>query len=321
MTNKFRLGGGISDQISERFEKQSDNELRDLVYCRVIKEDVHRNIMNRMNSSLNERLRMLQAGIQSLSIQEMAGQLEQKRGMSIAEIIMRKFRHQMSISKWNIDFGPDLDREARLFVVDRGVVRHTNQAYFEFLERIGVKRDEEMSKYCRFLKKVWAVSFDGIAIFVCKAPTRLRLDQRGQPHSTKGEAILWRDGTKNYFLYGVNFSNELWRMITDGSMSCLAILMLDNIEQRMAALKLYGAERILEELDARLIDESRRGNRLYEIRNTTLNMVIKLLKYRDPSTGRSYASFVPGGMLRADQAMAWKFYLSEYEYSSLRIEA
>lgn len=72
---------------------------------------------------------------------------------------------------------------------------------------------------------------------------------------------------------------------------------------------------------ARLIDSSSRGNRLYESRNIISRTLTKLLQYQDPSTGRTYVSFVPPEMRRADQAMAWKFYLSEREYSTLRIEA
>ena len=102
--------------------------------------------------------------------------------------------------------------------------------------------------------------------------------------------------------------------------------------------------------DAKLINASRRGNELYGIdTRTTLTVkypngleftffkgtpnlwrfssvdtqrsILKILYYCDPSTGRSYVSFVPEHFNMADSAMAWKFCLTDDEYSGLEAEA
>ena len=49
--------------------------------------------------------------------------------------------------------------------------------------------------------------------------------------------------------------------------------------------------------------------------------MMKILYYRDPSTKKTYISFVPDEINKADDAMAWKFHLTRAEYDRLYIEA
>ena len=49
--------------------------------------------------------------------------------------------------------------------------------------------------------------------------------------------------------------------------------------------------------------------------------MMKILYYRDPSTKKTYISFVPDEINKADDAMAWKFHLTRAEYDRLHIEA
>ena len=93
---------------------------------------------------------------------------------------------------------------------------------------------------------------------------------------------------------------------------------------------------------AKKIDSSKRGNVLYGIStHTTLAVqypsglvsvdvdasgdtsgrILKILCYRDPSTKKTYISFVPGEINKADTAMAWKFHLTRAEYDTLHVEA
>ena len=77
---------------------------------------------------------------------------------------------------------------------------------------------------------------------------------------------------------------------------------------------------LIDQLDGILIDRSKRGNELLEVdmfqpRNA------KILRYRDPTTDENYACFVPTHIYRADEAMAWKFFLTEEEYDGMRVEA
>ena len=66
---------------------------------------------------------------------------------------------------------------------------------------------------------------------------------------------------------------------------------------------------------AKLIDASRRGNELYSIGTIIRGRSLRLIKYRDPSTGQAYACFVPSHTNKADHGMAWKFHLTPREYS------
>jgi len=57
---------------------------------------------------------------------------------------------------------------------------------------------------------------------------------------------------------------------------------------------------------AKLIDASRRGNELYSIDTIIRGRSLRLVKYRDPSTGQPYICFVPNHINKADHGMAWK---------------
>lgn len=72
---------------------------------------------------------------------------------------------------------------------------------------------------------------------------------------------------------------------------------------------------------AKLIDASRRGNELYSINTIIHGKSLRLVKYRDPSTGQPYLCFVPPHINKADHGMAWKFRLTPREYGGMRNEA
>ena len=107
-------------------------------------------------------------------------------------------------------------------------------------------------------------------------------------------------------------------------------LSIPNGGQRYKSIEHYGIKAgytdkdafliLIGELDGILIDSSKRGNELFEVdmfqpRNA------KILRYRDPSTDEIYACFVPTDIIKADEAMAWKFFLTEEQYDGMRVEA
>ena len=120
---------------------------------------------------------------------------------------------------------------------------------------------------------------------------------------------------------------------TPGVIQFLSIL---DGGERYTAVKNYGMKKgytennflmvLVDELDGRLIDRSKRGNELYEVDMFQPNNA-KILRYRDPSTGEIYAQTVDehdergADINTADAAMAWKFWCSEEEYDGMRIEA
>lgn len=76
------------------------------------------------------------------------------------------------------------------------------------------------------------------------------------------------------------------------------ILELENIEQRMAALRIFGADKLIDEAHAELISESKRGNMLYRIpaERELFRDDAFFLRYQCVSTGRIYVSGVPASL-------------------------
>ena len=91
-----------------------------------------------------------------------------------------------------------------------------------------------------------------------------------------------------------------------------------NVQTRFLQLRDEDPDLFLHEINAKLIKYSKRGNELYEARYILPdNQKLKILKYRDPSTGRIYISFVPEHLNDPDEAMAWKFRITKQQYHNL----
>ena len=196
-------------------------------------------------------------------------------------------------------------------------------------ENAGLIKNEDFKRYVGMMRKgIFTMAIFDEALFICKLPVATRLDDQQRLHSATAPAIEWRDGQKIFAIRGVSFDEELWTKVTKKTLTAKEILGLSNIEQRYIALDLYGYENLLEELDAKLLDKSDRGNELYTVAGLLPNgQETKFVKYQCPSTGRKYASMVPVrdqsgyDMNNADHAMAWKFNLTPEQYKKLKIEA
>ena len=198
-------------------------------------------------------------------------------------------------------------------------------SYLDYFDAIGVLKNEEFRKLRDVLSLgIWtAIFFENVAI-LSMTPSKVLLDDNKRLHSVSEPAIQFRDGYSIYRIHGIEFDEKTFYDLTQRKIPVKDILQLENIEQRYVALEYYGFDTILDELNARLIDESPRGNKLYEIdfAGSAGNVVTtKFLKYSCPSTERNYGSFVKPEITQADQAMAWKHNCTEEEYEVLRIEA
>ena len=98
---------------------------------------------------------------------------------------------------------------------------------------------------------------------------------------------------------------------------------IQNVEERVKKMQRMGIAHILKKTKAVLIDESKRGNKLYAIKDKLVpNYTLKYLVYEDPSSPeKTYGCFVPSDLVVADRAMAWKFQITEAEYVDLEVEA
>ena len=197
-------------------------------------------------------------------------------------------------------------------------------AYLDYFDSIGVLKHGDFNRFRNILKLgIWsAFFFENVAILTM-TPSKVLHDDRNRLHSVTEPAIQFRDGYSICCIHDTKFDEKIFYDLTQRKIPVKDILQLENIEQRYVALEYYGFENILDELNARLIDESPRGNKLYEIGFEVgrKRVTTKFLKYSCPSTERNYGSFVKPEITRADQAMAWKHNCTEKEYEVLRIEA
>ncbi len=154
----------------------------------------------------------------------------------------------------------------------------------------------------------------------CVPTPLVLLDSKNRFHSLYKPAIRWKEASEFYFIHGVKFEKDLWQKVVNKELFAVEILKLENIEQRYIALKIYGAERLLTELKAELIDKSDR-NELYVLPHIIPSRSLKMLKYKCPSTDREYVKFVPDEFVKADEAQAWSFGLKLCEYEGLGWEA
>ena len=167
------------------------------------------------------------------------------------------------------------------------------------------------------------IQLDGMAIG-CEMPRYVKRDGQGRMHCVDGMAIEWADSYGLFCLWGVNFEAELFGKIRTRTILPTEVFGIKNIEQRMAALRVMGAEFVCDAVESREIDKSDRGNRLFATDKLGTGNTEYFLKYSCPSTKREYVSFVPpdvGEKKDADLAMAWKFGLEKSVYQSIELES
>lgn len=177
----------------------------------------------------------------------------------------------------------------------------------------------DLAKNCN-----WWIPREGIVLLSHK-PIACTVDDKGRLHNIEKMAIEYKDGFGVYAIHGVRFDLDgvLFHKIIENKLTFKEILGIENMEQRMIALKLRGAENLLVESNAKLINKSDRGNELYLLKDIFPEPAY-YLKYNCPSTARTYVSGIDpeiGIEANADKAMAWKFSLNLSEYQRLKWEA
>jgi hypothetical protein len=147
---------------------------------------------------------------------------------------------------------------------------------------------------------------------VSDRPEILKVDAENRPHCESGPSHRWRDGWSLFFWHGVSIPGE-W--VTGNPPTAKEALTWPNIEQRRAACEIVGWAKLMEQLDARVID----SNENDEI-GTLLEAQIpdsgreRFLRVRC-GTGRSFVLPVPPDMQSALQANAWTYGLDPAEFA------
>jgi hypothetical protein len=146
------------------------------------------------------------------------------------------------------------------------------------------------------------------AVILVPAP-RILTDPDNRLHSISEPAVAWRKGATWHFLHGVWFGKALWKQITGNDLTASQVLGIKNIEQRRAALQVYGVSRIIKHA-GRMLEEYQ-GYTLYRVENI-FPITAYFLRYTCPSTGREYVSGIHpeiGERRSVVDALKWKFQL------------
>ena len=173
-----------------------------------------------------------------------------------------------------------------------------------------------------------------------------------------GPYLLRIEKKPEHLVNGVAFNRQQSDAILSNNITFSEVMSFRNIEQRRVAIQYIGMNSLLMKSDFKLIDESKRGNRLYVsdgiyFSNPYRAHSLFFLSYICPSTRRPYVSAVDAeevldrfdapnyisvraalialahgrrrlpnlhGVL-ADSAMAWKLSLTLDEYRSMTAES
>jgi hypothetical protein len=140
---------------------------------------------------------------------------------------------------------------------------------------------------------------------VADFPELLKIDDENRAHGQDGPSHRWRDGWALYHWHGVNIP-ENW-ITNPKSLTAKTALTWANIEQRRAACEILGWAKILNELNAKVIntDGDPEIGQLVEVELPDIGKE-RFLRVRC-GTGREFALPVPPDMKTALQANAWTF--------------
>ena len=110
-------------------------------------------------------------------------------------------------------------------------------------------------------------------------------------------------------LYGISTHTTLAVQYPSGLVSADVVIKEKTYQEAMEEPQIF--------LDSEEFEEEL----LPDVSGNTSGRILKILCYRDPSTKKTYISFVPSEINKADTAMAWKFHLTRAEYDTLYVEA
>lgn len=141
------------------------------------------------------------------------------------------------------------------------------------------------------------------------AQSDLTVDEQFRAHKEDGPAMVWGD-QKHYFWRGTEVPAE-WIENKDNVDPSLA-LTWENIEQRRCLCEILGWERVLEQLDAKVVSEDEMGI-LYEadLPDSPGEKFVKVTC----GTGRKFVLPVPPEMKTPHEAVAWTYQLNITDYN------
>lgn len=165
--------------------------------------------------------------------------------------------------------------------------------------------------------------------------------------SEKDAAVIWPDGSRRYFLGGVEFTKTLWTRTTSGKMTVDEALNIKDVDQRSQVIKRFEPAKMISALNAKQVNAGVKRHYKWQDRaierllnpdkaDITVQNVLYatrffqggvryFLSYTDPSTGAPHISFVTQ-LVRthgqdADALMAAKHHMTKKDYLEMVSEA
>ena len=170
-------------------------------------------------------------------------------------------------------------------------------SFYDFFEKIGVKYQNPNWEKLKELMESGVydmIQLDRVCI-VCSLPSIVKRQERdnkiGVLHSEETPAIEWLDGFKLWFLDGVGFDFELWKKITQKTITSEEVARIENTEQRMIAFKYLSPNEFIKGAKAEIVGlPTAKGNTLYKGSFSEVGDIY-FLRFKCPSTGREYIEF------------------------------
>lgn len=210
---------------------------------------------------------------------------------------------------------PEKDHSPAIFWGNLSVGYLSFYNYFD--EVVGVEGIEEIRPFFDMAKNGGPVAlYDEVAI-VYERPVEMHFDDEHNLHCETGPALRYSDGFSIYCWHGTEFPPE-WLTTPPTPAEALH---WPNMEERRVACEMVGWDNILEQLDARTIDEDDDpmiGTLVEVILPDTDTGPERFLRVQC-GTGRKFALPVPPDMETALQANAWGYDIDEDILRSLEV--
>lgn len=163
----------------------------------------------------------------------------------------------------------------------------------------------------------WITVFDEWACIHDK-PLFIKFDDQNRLHCENGPAIEYGDGTVVYAWHGVGVPDS-WIADKENALTADIALTWANVEQRRAACEILGWAKILDKLNATVVDEDEDPmiGTLLEVDIPEIGRE-KFLKVQC-GTGRIFAIPVPPDMRTALEGNAWTFGLDPKQLRDLEV--
>ncbi len=175
--------------------------------------------------------------------------------------------------------------------------------YDFFMVECGVKDVKPLVPLIELGKRCgWWSAFENL-IVLQERPIAVHFNSAGSLHKDMGMAIEYNDGFGVYALDGIRVKRE-YAMTPANEIDCRLVLKEKSVDVRRVLINKIGIERLLSELDAKVIDK----DDTYELVILDLDddRQRPFLKMRNPSIDAIHVEGVPPDIRTIVDALAWR---------------